>query len=93
MPDAKDFVITPVSPHNLNVRPLIVSDDSELRFQIESRNRSFLISLDSRSETIESDVELVIRKAPFQGKLIKIEGINFPDTIRNKLGWGFDKRN
>ena len=51
MPDAKDFIITPVSPHNLNVRPLIVSDNSELTFQIESRNRSFLISLDSRSET------------------------------------------
>jgi len=63
MPDSKDFIITPVSPHNLNVRPLIVSDDSELTFEIESRNRS------------------------------KIEGINFPDTIRNKLGWGFDKRN
>ncbi|GAB4238426.1 MAG: NAD kinase [Ekhidna sp.] len=93
MPDARDFVITPVSPHNLNVRPLIISDDSELRFQIESRNRSFLISLDSRSETIESDVEIIIKKAKFEAKLIKIKGINFPDTIRNKLGWGFDKRN
>lgn len=93
MPDSKDFIITPVSPHNLNVRPLIVSDDSELTFEIQSRNRSFLISLDSRSETIESDVNLKVKKAPFQAKLIKIEGINFPDTIRNKLGWGFDKRN
>lgn len=93
MPDSKDFIITPVSPHNLNVRPLIVSDDSELKFEIQSRNRSFLISLDSRSETIESDVNLKVKKAPFQAKLIKIEGINFPDTIRNKLGWGFDKRN
>lgn len=93
MPDAKDFVITPVSPHNLNVRPLIVSDDSILKFKIESRNRSFLISLDSRSETVENDVEIVVKKAPFKGKLIRIEGINFPDTIRNKLGWGFDKRN
>lgn len=93
MPDAKDFVITPVSPHNLNVRPLIVSDDSELRFEIVSRNRSFLISLDSRSETIETDIELTVKKAPFNAKLIRITGINFPDTIRNKLGWGFDKRN
>ncbi|MEQ9468932.1 MAG: NAD kinase [Ekhidna sp.] len=93
MPDSKDFVITPVSPHNLNVRPLIVSDDSELRFEIETRNRSFLISLDSRSETIENDVHLTVKKAPFKAKLIRIEGINFPDTIRNKLGWGFDKRN
>ncbi|MEP1034315.1 NAD kinase [Ekhidna sp.] len=93
MPDSKDFVITPVSPHNLNVRPLIVSDESELTFEIETRNRSFLISLDSRSETIENDVNITIKKAPFQAKLIRIEGINFPDTIRNKLGWGFDKRN
>ncbi len=93
MPDSKDFIITPVSPHNLNVRPLIVSDESELRFEIESRNRSFLISLDSRSETIEKDVDIVVKKAGFQAKLIKIDGINFPDTIRNKLGWGFDKRN
>ncbi|SNS50640.1 NAD+ kinase [Ekhidna lutea] len=93
MPDSKDFIITPVSPHNLNVRPLIVSDDSELKFEIQTRNRSFLISLDSRSETIENDVHIVVKKASFQAKLIKIEGINFPDTIRNKLGWGFDKRN
>jgi NAD+ kinase len=93
MPDAKDFIITPVSPHNLNVRPLIVSDNSELTFEIETRNRSFLISLDSRSETIENTVDIKIKRAPFDAKLIKIEGINFPDTIRNKLGWGFDKRN
>lgn len=93
MPDAKDFVITPVSPHNLNVRPLIVSDDSELTFEIETRNRSFLISMDSRSETIENDVELKISKAAFHAKIIRIEGNSFPDTIRNKLGWGFDKRN
>ncbi len=93
MPDAKDFVITPVSPHNLNVRPLIISDDSILRFQIATRDRKYLISLDSRSETIENDIEIVIKKADFYGRLIRIEGINFPDTIRNKLGWGFDKRN
>lgn len=93
MPDAKDFVITPVSPHNLNVRPLIVSDDSELTFKIETRNRSFLVSLDSRSETIENDVEIKISKASFHAKIIRIEGNSFPDTIRNKLGWGFDKRN
>ena len=93
MPDAKDFVITPVSPHHLNVRPLIISDDSVLRFQIATRDRKYLISLDSRSETIENDVEIIVKKAPFYGKLIRIEGVNFPDTIRNKLGWGFDKRN
>jgi len=93
MPDAKDFVITPISPHNLNVRPLIVSDDSELRFEIETRERSYLLSLDSRSETIENDIEIKVKKASFYGKSVRIEGINFPETIKNKLGWGFDKRN
>ena len=93
LPHSNNFVITPVSAHNLNVRPLIVSDDSELRFEIETRNTSYLISLDSRSETIEKNIDIIIRKAPFVGKFIRIEGLNFPDTIRNKLGWGFDKRN
>ena len=93
MPDAKDFVITPVSPHNLNVRPLIVSDDSEVKLHIESRNRRYLISLDSRSETIDNQIDIIVRRAPFRGKFIRIESSNFPDTIRNKLGWGFDKRN
>ena len=93
MPDAKDFVITPVSPHNLNVRPLIISDESVLKFQIATRDRKYLISLDSRSEAIENDIEIIVRKAHFYGKLIRIEGIHFPDTMRNKLGWGLDKRN
>lgn len=93
MPDAKNFIITPVSPHNLNVRPLIVSDDSKLRFQITTRDRKCLISLDSRSETLQNDVEIEVQKAAFYGKLVRIKGISFPQTIRNKLGWGFDKRN
>jgi NAD+ kinase len=93
MPDSKDFVITPVSPHNLNVRPLIVSDNSILRFEIESRSNNYLVSLDSRSEPIENNEELVVKKADFVANIIRIEGMDYPDTIRNKLGWGFDKRN
>lgn len=93
MPDSKDLVITPISPHNLNVRPLIVSDDSELKFHIESRSKNFLISLDSRSETINDQTEIIVKKANFSTKIIRIEGITFTETIRNKLGWGFDKRN
>lgn len=93
MPDAKDFVITPVSPHNLNVRPLIVSDSSVIRFEIETRDRSFLVSLDSRYESIEEDIHLIIKKSQFSARTVRLNGINFPDTIRNKLGWGFDKRN
>lgn len=93
MPDSKDFVITPISPHNLNVRPLIVSDDSEINLQIESRDRQFLVSLDSRSETIPHHIDITIRKANFQANIVRIEGVTFAETIRNKLGWGYDRRN
>ncbi|MEP0366605.1 MAG: NAD kinase [Cyclobacteriaceae bacterium] len=94
MPQTKNFIITPVSPHNLNVRPLIVSEESELKFVIDSsRNQSFLVSLDSRSEAIESPKEFIIRKADFSARLIKVRGSSFLDTLRNKLTWGLDRRN
>lgn len=96
MPNNHNFIITPISPHNLNVRPLIISEDSVLSFKIETRNQSFQISLDSRSEALEAvnDVaEFIIRKAPFGARLIKISGSSFLDTLRNKLTWGLDKRN
>ncbi len=93
MPQTKNFIITPVSPHNLNVRPLIVSEDSELTFTIESRNQSFLVTLDSRSEAIENNSILTIRKAKFTARLIKVRGSSFLDTLRNKLTWGLDRRN
>lgn len=93
MPHTKNFIITPVSPHNLNVRPLIISEDSKLTFKIESRNQSFLVSLDSRSESIDHSKTLSVSKADFSAKLIRIKGISFLDTLRTKLSWGFDKRN
>jgi NAD+ kinase len=93
MPQTKNFLITPVSPHNLNVRPLIIPDSSELTFSVESRDTGFLISLDSRSATLSHDVELKVGKAPFPVKLVRIQGNTFLDTLRNKLGWGFDRRN
>ncbi|MEO9966109.1 MAG: NAD kinase [Reichenbachiella sp.] len=87
------FIITPVSPHNLNVRPLVVSDSSEITLEIEGKGRSFLISLDSRSHTVNSAVKISLTKAPFSAKLVKISGSNFFDTLRNKLNWGQDVRN
>ncbi|MEP2024055.1 MAG: NAD kinase [Reichenbachiella sp.] len=87
------FIITPVSPHNLNVRPLVVSDKSEISFEIEGKGRSFLISLDSRSHTVNSTVKISLTKAHFSAKLVKILGSNFFDTLRNKLNWGQDVRN
>ncbi|MEO9803299.1 MAG: NAD kinase [Reichenbachiella sp.] len=87
------FIITPVSPHNLNVRPLVVSDNSEISFEIEGKGRSFLISLDSRSHTVNSTVKISLTKASFSAKLVKISGSSFFDTLRNKLNWGQDVRN
>ena len=93
MPDTSNFIITPISPHNLNVRPLIISENSELLIKVTLPNQSYQISLDSRSEALEEQIKLSIRKAPFHANLVKVEGISFLDTLRNKLSWGLDKRN
>ncbi len=93
LPGNENFLITPVSPHNLNIRPLIVPDDAELTFIVESRNRNYLVSLDSRSTRVEGDAELNVSKAPFHANLIKLEGYSFINTLKNKLSWGLDKRN
>lgn len=92
-PGAKNFVITPVSPHNLNVRPIIVSDDSEISFEIEGRTDKFMISLDSRSTSISADLKLSVKKEKFSAKLVKLPHYHFFDTLRQKLNWGFDMRN
>jgi len=87
------FIITPVSPHNLAVRPIVVSDDNIISFKMESRKKKVLVSLDSRHHTINANTELVVRKEDFKAKLIKIEGHSFFDTLRQKLTWGYDVRN
>lgn len=93
MPSSKNFVITPVSPHNLNIRPMVIPDNGELRFKIDSRATNLLISLDSRSDTVSHNLEICIRKSDFSINVIQLEGSSFINTLRNKLGWGFDKRN
>lgn len=92
-PEQENFILTPISPHNLNVRPLIVSADVNISFKIESRNRNFLISLDSRSVTVDNQVKLSLKKEKFKAKLINLANYNFPDTLRKKLNWGLDLRN
>ena len=92
-PGAKNFVITPVSPHNLNVRPIIVSDEAEISFEIEGRTDKFMISLDSRSTSISSEVKLSVIKEAFSAKLVKLPSYHFFDTLRQKLNWGLDLRN
>ncbi|MDX2003554.1 MAG: NAD kinase [Chitinophagales bacterium] len=92
-PSSENFVITPVAPHNLNVRPIIVSSESVLSFEVEGRNESFLCTLDSRYEAIDSSYQLAVKKENFTVSLIRINDMNFLSTIRNKLMWGADQRN
>ena len=93
LPQSANFIITPVSPHNLNVRPLIVSDDSIISFEIEGRGKNFLVSLDSRSQTIDASVQLAVKRESFKVSLVNLNDYNFLDTLRNKLNWGLDMRN
>jgi NAD+ kinase len=92
-PGADIFVISPMSPHNLNVRPLVVSDNSKLRFEVESRSGSFLVSLDSRSKVVEANTVISLKKESFKAYLVKIRGSDFLNTLRSKLNWGLDSRN
>jgi NAD+ kinase len=93
IPDAKSFVITPLSPHNLNVRPLIVPEDSEIRLKVEGRSPQYVASLDSRMQSFEQGEELRIRKGDFKISLVRFDNQHFFDVIREKLGWGLDARN
>jgi NAD+ kinase len=92
-PDSNNFVITAVAPHNLNLRPVIVSDNSVISFEVEGRAENFLCTLDSRFETVTAGVQLAITSAPFKVKLIQLAGDTFLKTIRAKLAWGQDARN
>jgi NAD+ kinase len=93
LPGSDNFEITPIAPHNLNVRPIVIPDNSEVKLKLEGRGDSFLISLDSRSETIDSSIELIIKKNDFQISSVRLEPHSQLTTIRNKLNWGLDKRN
>ena len=92
-PSSTNFVITPVAPHNLNVRPIIVSDDVVLSFEVTGRGDSFLCTLDSRFERIDSTFQLAIKKAPFGANLVRLTDMNFISSLKNKLNWGTDMRN
>src|SRR3954453_12913682 len=93
LPQSNNFIIAPVSPHNLNVRPMVVSDNSIISFQIEGRSKHFLVSLDSRSKSVAADIKLAVKKEDFKVKLISLKGYNYLQTLRNKLNWGLDMRN
>jgi len=92
-PKSSSLVVTPIAPHNLNVRPIIIPDDQVLSFEIEGRSNQFLATLDSRSVTIDQTVQIAIRKADFSINLVRFEGDTFLKTLRNKMLWGMDNRN
>lgn len=92
-PDSENFVVSPIAPHNLTVRPLVVPDHYSIALQVEGRGFHFLTSVDSKSEAIYFSVLLKIRKAPFKVKTIRLKDHSFFSTLRNKLMWGVDKRN
>ncbi len=92
-PDSGSFVITPVAPHNLNLRPIIVPDTNIISFEVEGRTDGFLCTLDSRREVVTKEIQLAVRKEAFGINLIRLNENNFLQTLRNKLSWGLDARN
>ncbi len=92
-PGCQVHILTPIAPHNLNVRPVVVPDHMPIKLKIEGRERKYLISLDANSKNIPQGSELIIKKAEFMINVMKFEDNNFLDTIRNKMLWGIDKRN
>lgn len=92
-PTVESLVITPIAPHNLNNRPLVICDKTEIRLKVSGREDQYLVSLDSRIAAVSNESELVIKKTDFKIKMVEIPNETFLKTLRNKLLWGEDKRN
>lgn len=92
-PNAKAVIITPIASHTLTVRPIVISDESVVKVKVSGRGDHFTLSVDSNSENIEIGSELIIQKADFSLSIVRFEHHSFYETIRNKLMWGYDKRN
>jgi NAD+ kinase len=92
-PDSSSFVITPIAPHNLNVRSIVIPDSTVITFEVESRSDEVIVALDSRREIVSKNVQLAVRKESFTINLVRLNENNFLQTLRNKLSWGLDKRN
>ncbi len=92
-PDAKNVIITPIAPHNLSIRPIVLTDDKVITLKVEGRSDHFLCTLDSRSVPIQFNTELTLHKAPFILKMVRLKNYSFLKTIRQKLKWGEDLRN
>ena len=92
VPHSRTFAVTPVAPHSLNVRPLVIGDDAEITLRIESRSHNYLVSVDGRSESLSEETQLIIRKAPYCVRVVKRFDHHFFNTLRNKMMWGADAR-
>ena len=92
-PETGCFVLTPLAPHNLNVRPLVIRDNLTIKLKVSSREKQFLVSLDTTTKTVDNETEVIITKAPFTVDLVEFPSQSFIKTLRNKLLWGEDKRN
>ncbi|MBK8671196.1 MAG: NAD kinase [Saprospiraceae bacterium] len=92
-PDSQNFAITPVAPHNLNVRPIVIPDNKKISLKVEGRTDSFMCTLDSRYETVTSEHLIEINKGQFSMNFVQLKGQTFMKTISEKLLWGLDKRN
>jgi NAD+ kinase len=92
-PDSASFVITPVAPHNLNVRSIIVPDSSVISFEIEGRTEELICALDARKEIVAKNIELAVKKENFSVHFIRLNENSYLTTLRTKLTWGLDKRN
>jgi NAD+ kinase len=92
-PDSCSFVITPVAPHNLNVRPVIVPDTNIISFEVESRSDHIICALDSRKQIVDKNIQLAVRRESFDISLVRLNENNFLSTLREKLYWGLDTRN
>lgn len=92
-PTSNTFAITPVAPHNLNVRPMLVNDDAILSFEVTGRGDSFLCTLDARSKAIDSSFQLAVKKAPYHANIIRLTDQSFLTALKTKLNWGSDQRN
>ena len=92
-PKSKSLVLTPIAPHNLNMRPIVIPDDNVITFEIEGRSNMYMASMDARSMNITSEIELAVKKSDTTFNLIRTQSHNYLETLRKKMNWGLDSRN
>ena len=92
VPQTRTLCLTPVAPHSLNIRPIVISDKSVVRLEVESRSHNYLIAIDGRSYTMHEGSAVTISRAPFVTRIVKPNGLRYFSSLREKMMWGADKR-